>query len=46
MDEVVRKLKDDSYCERITNAAQDVARRELTFERLTEKFANHLRAVL
>lgn len=46
MDEVVRKLKDDAYCERITSAAQDVARRELTFERLTGKFANHLRAVL
>jgi hypothetical protein len=45
-DEVVKKLRDDALCADMVQAAYDVARRELTYERLTDKFATALRAVL
>lgn len=45
-DEAVRKLRDDALCAAMVDAAYNVARRELTYERLTEKFAASLRAVL
>lgn len=45
-DEVVRKLRDDALCNAMVDAGYDVARRELTYERLTEKFAASLRTVL
>jgi hypothetical protein len=45
-DEVVRKLRDDALCAEMVQAAYHVARSELTYERLINKFATALRDVL
>lgn len=45
-DEAVKKLRDDALCADMVDAAYDVARRELTYERLIDKFATALRSVL
>jgi hypothetical protein len=46
IDEVVAKLRDDAFCRRLTDAAYEVVRAELTYERLVETFAGALRSVL
>ena len=44
--DVVEKLRDDSYCEKITSNAYDVVMAELTYEKLIEKFAASLNNIL
>lgn len=46
IDDVVRKLHDDAYCTRVVNNAYDVAMSELTYDRLTAKFAAILSTVV
>jgi len=46
VDDVVRMLRDDALCASLTEAAYQVARQELTYAKLTAKFADALRTVL
>lgn len=45
-DDVVRMLRDDALCASMTEAAYQVVRQELTYAKLTGKFATALRTVL
>ena len=46
LQDVVEKLRDDSFCEIITSNAYDVVMAELTYEKLIEKFAASLNNIL
>lgn len=43
IEEVVRKFRDDAYCEGLVDKAYDVVMSELTYDRLIEKFSSELR---
>lgn len=45
-DDVVRMLRDNALCAAMTDAAYQVARQELTYDRLTGKFAEALAPIL
>jgi glycosyl transferase family 1 len=45
-DEAVKKLRDNALCDDIAQAAYDVVKRELTYERLMQKFSAALSNVL
>lgn len=46
IEEVVRKFRDDDYCERLIDKAYEVVMNELTYDRLIQKFSSELRHVL
>lgn len=46
IEEVVRKFRDDAYCESLVDKAYDVVMSELTYDRLIEKFSAELRHIL
>lgn len=46
IEEVVRKFRDDAYCERLVDRAYDVVMSELTYDRLLDKFSSELRRIL
>jgi hypothetical protein len=46
VDEALDKLGDDAYCEALVERAHDVARSELTYERLIGRFADALAPLL
>ena len=46
VDEVIMKLRDTSYCERLTAAAYDAVLTEFTYSALIAKFYRALREVL
>ena len=46
IEEVVRKFRDDTYCEGLVDKAYDVVMSELTYDRLIEKLSSELRHIL
>lgn len=45
-DEAVRKFRDESYCERLTSNAYDLAMAEFRYDRLIDRFADMLAPLL
>jgi hypothetical protein len=46
IEDVVRKFRDEAYCEGLVDRAYDVVMSQLTYDRLIEKFASELRQIL
>jgi hypothetical protein len=46
IEEVVRKFRDDAYCEILVDKAYEIVMNELTYDQLIEKFSSELRDVL